>query len=75
MKEGAKIPKELQISKAVKIEYFSNGTLKTYDKYCGGKIFKVKIKTSLTISDIQKAPLVPPVRLKKKNIWKVYHAI
>ena len=31
MKEGAKIPKELQINKAVKIEYFPDGTVKTYD--------------------------------------------
>ena len=60
-----------QISKAVKIEYFSDGTVKTYDKYYGGKIFEVKIETSSTISDIQKAPLVPPVGIsveKKKDL-------
>ena len=70
IKQGAKVPKELQISKAVKIEYFPDGTVKTYDKYYGGKIFEVKIETSLTISDIQKAPLVPPVVIsveKKKD--------
>ena len=72
-----KDPKELKISKAVEIEYFPDGTVKTYDKYYGGKISEVKIETSLTISDIQKAPLVPPVGIsvEKKKIWKVYYAI
>ena len=77
MKEDAKIPKELQISKAMKIEYFPNGTVKTYDKYYNRKIFEVKIETSSTISNIQKAPLVPPIGIseEKKKIWKVYYAI
>lgn len=71
MKEGAKIPKEVQISKTVKIEYFPDGTVKIYDKYFGGKIVEVKIETPLTISDIRKAPLVSPVGIsveKKKDL-------
>ena len=67
IKQNVKMPKEFQISKAVKISYFPNGQVQVYNEY-NGTPFEYSIESTIKFDNLEKAPICETVGITKEKV-------
>ena len=66
IKQHVKMPKEFQISKTVKINYFRNGQIQVYNEY-NGRPFEYLIASTIKFDNLGKAPICRYNERKRKR--------